>query len=261
MTFLCCVDDKRTFWKIQASCDNTSWFWNSYAVYFFEYADWLVWWVLGASWICIALFNSDFLESRHPLSSHLCVYSDTQSLAHWNQSSWLMMRMWVWVTCMSCTEGVNVSLRTCAFACLTVCVCVWFFSVYFTVLTARSSILVAIGIVISVVSCVSVSSIRLDWPSVALCRATSSLFLWEWQAYTESCPGVTASSQQHNWWTLLIFSTAFPIHELSFLFTKRTGTTKQSHPFYSLFFNFFFFYCFEYVLFYIVKCYLELTCV
>lgn len=202
----------------------------------------LLWWVLGASWICIPLFNSHFLESRHPLSSHLCVYRDTQSLALWNQSSWLMMRMWVCVTCRSCRERVNASLHTCTFACLTACVCacVWFFSVYLTVLTARESILVPIGIVTPVVSCVSVSSRRFDWLSVALCRATSPLFLWEWQAYTESCPGVTALSQQHNWLTLLICSTAFPIHELSFLFTKRMGTTKQSHPFYSFPFCLFF---------------------
>lgn len=188
-------------------------------------------WVLGASWICIPLFNSNFLEPCHPLSSHLCVYSDTQSLALWNQSSWLMMRMWVCVTCVSCTEGVSVSLRMRAFARLTVGVCV-FFSV--TILTARENILVAIGIVTSVVSCVSVSSRRFDWPSVALCRATSSLFLWEWQAYTESCPGVTALSQQHNWLTLLICSTAFPIHELSFLFTKG-WTPQNSHIHFILF--------------------------
>lgn len=104
---------------------------------------------------------------------------------------------------MSCTQGVKVSLRTCTFACLTVCVCV-IFSVYLIVMTARESILVSIGMVTSVVSCVSVSSRRFDWPSVALCRATSPLSLWEWQAYTESCPGVTASSQLHNWLTLLI---------------------------------------------------------
>lgn len=82
----------------------------------------LLWWALGASWICIPLFNSNFLESRHPLSSHLCVYSDTQSLALWNQSSWLMMRMWVCVTCMSCAEGVNVSFAWRAF-CITHSVC------------------------------------------------------------------------------------------------------------------------------------------
>lgn len=185
-------------------------------------------WVLGASWICISLFNSNFQESRHPLSSHLCVYSDTQSLALWNQSSWLMMRLWVCVTCMSGMEGASVSLWMCTFACLTVRV--WeIFSVYLTVLIARESILVPIGIATSVVSCVSVSSRRFDWPSVALCRATSPLFLWEWQAYTESCPGVTASSQRHNWLTPLICSTAFPIHELSFLFTKRMGSTKHIH--------------------------------
>lgn len=132
----------------------------------------LLWWRLGASLICIPLFNSNFLESRHPLSSHLCVYSDTQSLAHWNQSSWLMMRMWVCVMCMSCTEGRDVSLCTCKFACLTVSVML---SVYLTVLPARKSVLVAIGIVTYVVSRVSVSSRRFDWPSVELCRATSRM--------------------------------------------------------------------------------------
>lgn len=84
----------------------------------------LLWWMLGASWICIPLFNSNFLESRHPLSSHLCVYSDTQSLAHWNQSSWLMMRMRVCVTCVSCTEGASVSFCACLH--LRVSLCVWF---------------------------------------------------------------------------------------------------------------------------------------
>ncbi len=88
-----------------------------------------LWWVFGACWICIPLFNSNFLESRHPLSSHLCVYSDTQSLALWSQSSWLMMRMRVCVTCMSCTEGVNVSLRARTYtrptACVWFSVCTW----------------------------------------------------------------------------------------------------------------------------------------
>lgn len=128
-----------------------------------------------------------------------------------------MMGMWVCVTCMSCTEGRSVSLCTRTFACLTVSVML---RVYLTVLPARKSVLVAIGSVTSVVSCVSVSSRRFDWPSEALCRATSPLFLWGWQAYTESCPDVTASSQQYNWLTLLICFTAFPIHELSFLYRK-----------------------------------------
>lgn len=51
-----------------------------------------------------------------------------------------------------------------------VCVCL-------TVLTARESILEAIGIVTSVGFCVSVSGRRFDWPSEARRRATSPLFL------------------------------------------------------------------------------------
>lgn len=65
---------------------------------------------------------------------------------------------------------------TCAYIHTSHCVCV-VFSVYLTVLTAKESILVATGIATCVVSCVSVSSRRFDWPSVALCRATSPLFL------------------------------------------------------------------------------------
>lgn len=64
------------------------------------------------------------------------------------------------------------------YICMSHCVCVCeIFSVYLTVMTARESILVSIGMVTSVVSCVSVSSRRFDWPSVALCRATSPLSL------------------------------------------------------------------------------------
>ncbi len=65
---------------------------------------------------------------------------------------------------------VSRSVFVCACACVVV-------SVYLTVLSARGSIFVAIGIVTSVVFCVSVSSRRFDWPSVALCGATSPLFL------------------------------------------------------------------------------------
>lgn len=144
------------------------------------------------------------------------------------------MRMWVCVTCSVYELHTG---RECEFE--HVSLCVWFF--FFPVCTWLSwlpdkAYWSRFGIVASVVSCVSVSSRRFDWPSVALCRATSPLFLWEWRAYTESCPGVTASSQQHNWLTLLNCCAAFPIHELSFRFTERTGSTKQSHPFSSFFF-------------------------
>lgn len=132
-----------TFWKIQGLRDNTSWFWNfvqHQQVVFFPTMllklrgtgndlqnSGLVWWVLGASLICIPLFNSHFLEPRHPLSSHLCVYSVTElgtlePVIMANDENVSMCDM----TCMSRTEGVNVSLGTCAFACLTVRV--WFFS-------------------------------------------------------------------------------------------------------------------------------------
>lgn len=155
--------------------------------------------------------------------------------------------MWLCVTCMRCRKGVNVS-----FVLMYICMSHWvFFSVYL-ISTARESILLAIGIATSVVSCVNVSSRRLDWPSVALCRATSPIFLWEWQAYTESCPGVTAMSQQHNWLTLLICSTAFPIHELSFFFLKNDRqhktVTSISYFFFSL----------SMLFFYAVKCCFEL---
>lgn len=203
--------------------------------------------VLGTNWICLPLSNSNFLESCHPLSSHLCVYSDTRSLALRNQSSWLVMSM--------CDMYEMYRACECEFVPMYICMshCV-FFSVYLIELTARESILVAIGIISSVVSYVSVSSRRFHWLSVALCRATFPLFLWEWQAYTEICPGVTASSQQHNWLTLLIGSTAFPIHELSFLFTKKWWIPQNSHI------NFILFFLSKYVIFYAVKCCFELIC-
>lgn len=39
----------------------------------------------------LSLFSSHFLEYSRPLSSHLCVYSDTLRLAPWNPSSWLVI--------------------------------------------------------------------------------------------------------------------------------------------------------------------------
>lgn len=185
--------------------------------------------MLGTNWICLPLFNSNFLESCHPLSSHLCVYSDTRSLALQNQSSWLVMSMCDMYEMFWACECEFVHMYICMSHCV-------FFSVYLIELTARESILVAIGIISSVVSYVSVSSRRFHWPSVALCRATFPLFLWEWQAYTEICPGVTAIEP-----TALLINTANWLHSLSnswiifSLYKKMMDTTKQSYQFHTFF--------------------------
>lgn len=145
------------------------------------------------------------------------------------------MTTWVCVT-RTVYRGVKVRLHTRASACLTlsaICQRVRdcrdlpdeaYWSRFGTVASVISRVCVCV--------CVLAAEGLIGWPSLALCEATSPPSLWGWLADTQSCPGVTASSQQHNWLTLLNFSAAFPVHEVSFIFTKVMGTTEQSHPFY-----------------------------
>lgn len=135
----------------------------------------LLWLLLGAAESACYLSNSDFLESRHPPSPNLCVYSDTQSLLNWTQSSWLVMGMRESATC---TRAWCEFVQVLKCANSTVCV---IFSGSCTPEEAYWWRLAAT----SVISCVSVSNRRFDWPSMAMCWATS-LFLWERQACTKN---------------------------------------------------------------------------
>ena len=185
-------------------------------------------------WISIPLFNSHFLESRHPLSFHLRVYRDTQSLAHCNQSSWLMMGMWrVCELHRGCECEFSAHVHLHVSLCVSVCLCVWF----------------------SVCTWVSRLPEKAYWwqlaklllPDPVWARAAEGWIGCRWRS-AEPPPLVScendrpthgagqASRLPANSMTdshcYLLHSIS---HELSFLFREVMGITEQTHPLYLFF--------------------------
>lgn len=147
------------------------------------------------------------------------------------------MRKWGCVTCMSCTEGVNLTLRTCTFACFCEQVCEWVgVSFCATIVTASESILVATGMASSVVSCVSVRSRRLR-------LAVSGALQSHLSSFPVRMTGLhTKLSRRHSLQpTAELINSANLLHSLSkpwiiIPLYKTDSTTKHSHQFCSIFF-------------------------
>lgn len=195
--------------------------------------------LFGSSWIWIQLLTV-ILWSLATLSLSICVYSDAQGLALRNQPSWLMMRMnlcdvdellrvWIW-------------LNFHVLVCMGLFACSWLYTG-----CQRRHIG---GNWHGYLCCVLCERQRQKvWLAVSgtNSRSTSPLFLWEWQAYTESCFSVKALSQQHSWLTANLLRNHFTPEVISLFCKKGLGTTFSSQ------------FLFEGFIFQTLNCCLELT--